>query len=464
MTGLALLPAPPAGSAGRHRRYRPSGRGHAVAPFFLAATLYFLIGGALSLLRLARLPGAPDLAGWHWPLLHLLLVGGATQLMIGAMAFFAVTLLRTDAPPAWLMRAQWLLINAGALALTGGALVGRPAVSTAGGIAVLAALVLLLATLAVLRRRSLVAPDATFVYYLAAIACLLVGVTLGILMVSGWFATLGLAYAPLRVAHLHLNLNGWVTLTIIGTMRFLFPTTLGVPARHLNPLWVEFWPLAGGVALTTLGWLVNVPALVGLGFTLQLIGTLAYAVAVVRQWRAAAGPPALSSAHLLAATGWLAAATVAGTLAIGAQRVDAALGASLLRAVVDAVFLGFIAQTIVGAWTHLFSVVAALPNGPLPPLDTPLRPRLRAILHGQARLQLALANGGVAAIVASGLLAPTAPGLASIAGMIGLAALAAVLALVGVKAARVVALVARVHWSARRAATPLDGPLNPDRG
>ncbi|MCC6626206.1 MAG: hypothetical protein IT340_02270 [Chloroflexi bacterium] len=460
---MSLLPASPS-AAGHGRRYRPSGRGHAVAPFFMAATLYVLVGGALSLLRLARLPGVPDLTGWHWPLLHLLLVGGATQLILGAMAFFAVTLLRTDAPPAWLTRAQWLLINTGALALAGGVLVGQPGVSTAGGIAVLAALVLLLATLVVLRRRSLVAPDVTLLYYLAAIACLLVGVTLGILMLGGWFAALGLVYATLRVAHLHLNLNGWVTLTIVGTMRFLFPTTLGVPARYLNPLWAEFWPLAGGVALTTLGWLVSLPVLVGLGFTLQLVGTLAYAVAVWRQWRAAAGRPALAAAHLLAATGWLAAATLGGAVAIGVQRVDPTLGAAALRAVVDSVFVGFIGQTILGAWTHLFSVVAALPAGPLPPLDTPLRPRLRAILHGQARWQLALANGGMATIAAAALLAPYATLPAAGLNAIGQAALAGVLALVAVKAGRVVTLVIQVRRTAHRAtpapAPPLDRRTN----
>jgi hypothetical protein len=456
MSGLSSAGAAPAHGA-HGRRYRPTGRAHAVAPFFVSATLCLLTAGALALAQATPAP-LPGLLAWRWPVIHLAFVGGVTQLIAGAMAFFAVTLLRTEAPPAWLTRAQWLLVNLGALGLVGGLLIGQPAIGAAGGAAVLAAVGLLLATLRLLRRRALVAPDPTFGYYLAAIVCVVAGATLGILMLLG-LSDAVLPRGQVRLAHLHLNLNGWVTLTIIGTMRLFFGTTLGAPARYLNPRWAEFWPLVAGVALSSLGWLIGAPALIGAGSLLQLAGTAAYCRSVIRQWRAHAGPRPLAAGHLLAGTLWLALLTLGGLAGAGLRPLDPELAAAATRAVTIAGFAGFIGQTVLGAWTHLFSVVAALPAGPLPALATPLRPRLRATLQAWPRLQLALANAGVAGLVLAALLVPAAP--AAWLQAAGLVALAALLALVAAKAGRAGALV----WQARRAGAPAATiPAGPARG
>lgn len=462
------LPGPATLTGSHGRRYRPTGRGHAVAPFFFCATLYLVLGGGGMLVRLARPPGLPDLTAWHWPLLHLMVVGGVTQLIVGAMTFFAVTLLRTEPPPAGLTRGQWLLVNGGALGLAGGVLTGQPLLAVAGGLAILATLGLLAATLRLLRRRSLMAPDPTLRYYAAAIGCLLAGAILGIAMLLGWSNAGLLALLPpagqMRLAHLHLNLNGWVMLTIVGTMRFFFPTVLGAPARFLNPAWLEERPLVAGVALSALGWLAGIELLVGAGAALQLVGTLAYVVAIARQWRAHTGPLSLAARHLLAGTLWLALLMLAAVLATGLRPVDPALAGALARAVGTASLLGFIGQTVLGAWTHLFSVVAALPAAPLATPLAPLRPRLRGILHGQAGPQLALANLGTGGVVAGQALAPLTPGLAAELTRGGLAALALLLLLVALKAARVVALV----WTTRRSRTishvpdsAVDGPAIP---
>ncbi|MBI2941451.1 MAG: hypothetical protein HYY04_13540 [Chloroflexi bacterium] len=440
MRPINLSARPP---AHRGRSYRPTGRGHSVAPFFASATLFLLVAAGLEVARTANVPVLPDLAGWRWPVIHLVFVGGATQLIIGSMTFFGVTLLMTAPPPGWLMRAQWVLVNAGALGLAGGALTGRTGLSVAGGFAVLGAVALTLVTLRLLRRRSLVRPDATILYYETALGFLLVGATLGILMLTGLsdsFAT-GLPRSHVRLAHLHLNLVGWITLTIIGTMRLFFGSVLGVPAGRPNPPWAEYAPLAGGTALIVLGWLVGSPAIVGIGTLIQAIGVLVYSASIVRQWRAHAGPLSLAAGHLLAATFWLVAMTVGGLIAGGLLVAGVTAAGAWVGAVAATGFVGFIGQTILGAWTHLFAVTAALPAGPLPPLAEPLRPRLRAVLHGQREVQLTLANLGAGAVILSQWLAPTAPELASSLTRVGLVALATVLAMVAVKAGRVAWLV-----------------------
>lgn len=422
------------------RPYRRTGRAHAVAPFFLSATLFLLVAGALALAQLIDPWFLPGLAAWRWPAVHLAFVGGATQLIVGAIAFFAVTLLMTDAPPAWLTRAQWLLVNAGALALAGGSLYRSPWLSAAGGMAVLATLALLWTTIRLLQRRSLARPNPALLYYKTAIVLFMVGATLGILMVLG----LSDPFVPrgrIRLAHTHLNLIGWITLTIVGTMRYFFGTVLERPARHLAPLWAEYWPLTLGTAAQALGWLTGLAALTGVGGVLQTAGIVAYAMAIVRQWRARPGPLALAAAHLLAATGWLLVTTFGG-LVVGALAMTGAGGAARWAAALTAAsFIGFIGQTILGAWTHLFSAVVALPGGALPAQPAPLRPRLRAVLAGQGRPQLLLTNAGVAGVALGAGLAPSLPLPAAVVAAMGQAALAIVLALVTVKAGWVLVLI-----------------------
>lgn len=431
--------APPrkraAGAPRRHNGpYRPAGRGHAVAPFVLSATLYLIVAAALALALSAGLPLPGGPGAWRWPVVHLAFVGGATQLIVGAMAFFAATLLLTDAPPRWLTRAQWALVNAGALALAGSALLGWPWLGAAGGVAVLAALALLLAALRLLQRRSLAAPDVTLRYYRTAIAFLMAGALLGILMLLGLSDAL-LPRARVRLAHMHLNLLGWITLSIVGTMRLFFGTTLGRPAGRLNPPWAEYWPLTLGTVAQALGWLTGAMAIVGVGSLVQLAGVLAHGGAIVRQWRAHREPLPLAAGHLLAATFWLL-GMMFGALLAGVIRADGFQAADWTAMVALAGFVGFIGQTILGAWTHLFPVVVSLPSAPPPMREAPLQPRLRAIFAGQRKAQLALANLGAAGIVLGAGLAPPAPALASALSTVGAVALAIVLALVACKAGR----------------------------
>lgn len=407
--------------------------GVAAAPFFAAATLYLLVAGGL---QVARAAGAPDLAGWRWPILHLAAIGGATQLIFGAMTFFATTLLMAGTAPAWMSRAQWMLVNLSALSLVAGVLYAAPALSLIGWMALVGALGLLFAALRTLRARSLARPDPTLRYYETAIVFLAAGATLGIMMLLGIDDLLA-PRVPVRLAHMHLNLVGWITLTIVGTMRLFLPTVLGTPARHLNPLWIEYWPLAAGTALIAAGWLAEATVVFVVGFVLEGLGILAYSVSVFRQGLAHRGPLTLPGAHLLAATFWLLAMTL-GTLAITTiRRADPIEAAAWTAAVASVGFVGFVGQTILGAWTHLFTIVPSTFTRLSSPPAESLRPGYRAILHGQRLPQLVLTNAGVAALALGEGLSPRAPSLAAALLSIGLGSLALVLALVAVKVARV---------------------------
>ena len=426
--------------------------GPGVRPFFVSATLCLLVAGGVALARLIAPPGLPDLSGWHWPLLHLMMVGGVTQLILGAMVLFAVTLLGTTAPPGWLTRLQWLLVNLAALGLAGGAFMGWLPLSLLGASAALGAVASTLVTLRQLRRRSLQRPGLTLRYYEAALVCLLLGMSLGLLMLLGW-SDLLVPRHQARLAHLHVNLTGGVMVTIIGTLRLFFPTTLAAPDRFLASPRVEYWPLVGGAALSVAGWLWGVMALVAVGGLSQALAVGACSLAVTRQWSAAPPPRSLAAGHLLAAVLWLVVMTLAAMMAGALRPLDTELTLALNRAVAVIGFLGFIGQTILGAWTHLFSVVVGPPAGP-PRLETMLQPRLQAILRGQRLPQLVLTNLGATAVTLGLAVGPLQPSAASTLTRVGAIALATVLLLVAVKASRVLGLL----WRTRRAAPPAPSP------
>jgi nitrite reductase (NO-forming) len=118
-----------------------------------------------------------------------------------------------------------------------------------GGMAVVAGLVLLAGSLMGAVRHSLLRRfDLSARFYLLAIACAVVGVSLGVLMSTG---VAGAGYLRFRLVHGHLNLIGFVGFTIIGTL----PTILPTFAHHravsgLEAVWAWRVSVVAAVAMT----------------------------------------------------------------------------------------------------------------------------------------------------------------------------------------------------------------------
>jgi nitrite reductase (NO-forming) len=131
---------------------------------------------------------------------------------------FAAALLR--APPAAerVATARTLALNLGILGVLGGVHGGRPTLAAAGALlagAVVLAHALLLATRV---GRSLPARlGGTVWFYVAAAAALLAGMGIGLWLAGGVAASAD-AYLALRLAHVHLNVLGWVGLAVVGTV------------------------------------------------------------------------------------------------------------------------------------------------------------------------------------------------------------------------------------------------------
>ncbi|ANP73120.1 multicopper oxidase domain-containing protein [Cryobacterium arcticum] len=296
-----------------------------------------------------------------WLLVHLLLLGAVSTAILIWSQHFADTLLRRKALGHRLSLGLRLSTHTvgSVLVMTGMVIDGYPLVLVGGILVGLTAL----AHAAVFITQTRGAMPGRFAplirYYVASAVMLAAGVTLGILMAR--LGGGGEDYERLFIGHLALNLLGWVGLTVIGTIALLWPTVLHtrieggtVAAGHTLTV------LVGGLGLVALGCLADLRMVVALGI-------LVYLAALGRVLWEGAGhlrrAPAVNFAawSLGAAQVWFALCTLGFGLqiALAPSWTAAAAGVETL---VPYFALGFAAQILLGALSHLVPVV--LGGGP----------------------------------------------------------------------------------------------------
>jgi nitrite reductase (NO-forming) len=296
----------------------------------------------------------------HWLVIHLLLLGAATNAILVWSMHFTVALLRAPTPPRRRGEAARLLVlNLGVVAVLVGGVADLGWLGVGGSVVVFAAVLAHLSALAVLLRRSLPAPfSITVEYYLAAGCALLLGIPVGawLLVVEGDLVD------RLALFHAYVNTLGWITLTVLGTLLTLWPTVL---RTRMAPGAVRAattgLPLAAsGLALlgaSVLGWWPLLGAAGLVLFASAVIMTALPAVVAARQ----RPPSSFAAVSMAAAVGWL-------MVALGRTTLDLLTatdpGSALER--FDGVLLpllaGFVAQILLGAMAYLLPVV--LGNGP----------------------------------------------------------------------------------------------------
>ena len=151
-----------------------------VGAFFICGIAFLLAGATAGVVQW--------LSPWawgRWLALHLVFVGGVSQLVLGASQFFVGAFLATDPPPRPLVRTQLLSWNAGAILLA-------IAIPEGAGTAVWLAVFLLLggllawgAAILTMRRRSLRRSPWATRWYASSAVFLGLGVIAGSLLAHG---------------------------------------------------------------------------------------------------------------------------------------------------------------------------------------------------------------------------------------------------------------------------------------
>jgi hypothetical protein len=326
----------------------------------------------------------------HWLLIHLLLAGAATNAILIWSTHFTDAVLRTrDDAGRRAEGARLFLLNLGVLGVLVGGTLDAGWWGVAGAATAFVAVLAHLLALAGRLRRALPARfGITVRYYLSATVALLLGIPAG-----AWLLVLDEDAQPrLVLFHAHVNLLGWVLLTVLGTLLTLWPTVLrtrmadGATRASGRALPVC---LAGLVAVAT-GVLAWWPVLATVGLGLLAGGVLMVALPGVAEARAR--PPVSFAAWSIAASvAWLLVA-----LAVDAQVVltaaDPRAAADGLDLVLPPLLVGFVAQVLVGALAYLLPMV--LGGGP-----TPVRART-ARLDRYGRQRVVVTNVALAATLA----------------------------------------------------------------
>lgn len=305
----------------------------------------------------------PFLPHWRWLLIHLLLLGAATNAILVWSIHFAAAVLRAPAPARRRAEAVRIgLLNAGVAAVLIGGTTGRGGLAVGGAAAVFVTVLAHLWTLARWLRHALPARFAVTVhYYLTAAVALLVGIPVGAWML----VTDGAGRDRLVLFHAHVNVLGWVSLTVLGTLLTLWPSVLRTRmADNAVRAAVRALPLAGaGLALLGIGLLAWWPVLAAAGLALfgaAVVVTAVPAVVVARQ-----RPPSSFAAWSIAAgCGWLLVALVRDAAGL-ITATDAAGAADRFDAVLLPLLVGFVGQVLLGALAYLLPVVLGGGPGPV---------------------------------------------------------------------------------------------------
>lgn len=336
--GIGARPSyPPAG--GRRQRHRP-----------VIALIWAYLAAALGAVLAPHLVAMP-----RWLALHLLFLGAASKAIVVYSAHFAEALLGARPARRGWVRAQLAGLNAGVLAVLVGVDAHHPWPVVVGAVLVGGAVLAGAGRLVRLARHSLAARlRATVWFYVAAAGFLAAGAASGALLGSGEVSGAGPGQY-LVAFHAHVNLFGWVGLTVLGTLFLLWPAALRTRMAPEAPqvAWRVLVVCIAGLMLAGVALLAAHPGVAAVGMAGYTVGvglSLGPFLRVARQRL----PRDLASWSLAAATGWLVAALcwdIAALTTAGrhVERVADRL-APLLA-------IGLVAQVLVGALSFLLPVL-----------------------------------------------------------------------------------------------------------
>ncbi len=331
---------------------RPRRRRHMVAAALVAA---YLFGAAVVIAAQHAVP-VPQ-----WLALHLLLLGGATNAVFVWSRHFAQALLHARLGSETPAHVRLAVLNTGIVSVLTGVALPYVPLAVAGAALVIAAVIAHTISLVTMARGATLAGRLriTVRYYIAGGAALAVGAGLGAVLASDAAQSDAWERAVVLM-HAHLNLFGWLGLSVIGTQFMLWPAVLRTRMTD-DASAVARRVLIGagtGLAVAVTGLLLS-PDISPMHW-LAAAGTALYTAAVAYSLKPAVTelrakrPRSASAWALLLGNAWLLAALALDVA--GLARGLAATDSLLDRVLVPLLGLGVVAQILTGALGFLLPV------------------------------------------------------------------------------------------------------------
>jgi hypothetical protein len=335
---------------------------------------------------------------------HMALVGGVAQMIFGALLTFIPPLLMVPFEEKKSRGVQYFLLNGGTFGMLVGFGVSDLTIVGFSGAAVGLAFLMLFSETLMMVRKSVQRTGLNLWFYGLAVLALFAGIGLGELIAFGVFTPDRINLT--RLAHLHLNLMGFVTLTIVGTTHNLFPTVAGTRLYSSRLAIVAFVALPLGVFALVSGFVIAEPLFQVVAGVVLFIGVVCYGWNILRTWLAAETWLSLPVLHLLCATGWLILTVAGGILLSWNSRTDPPeypTGTAHLLGYSHMALVGFILQTIMGALSHLLPVILMLNRVKSQKKRRPYLDTLTGLIEQGKWIQLLALNLGTAGMMWWGL-------------------------------------------------------------
>jgi nitrite reductase (NO-forming) len=370
------------------------------------------IGLAAGFVILSLVTGVVPLGPLHgWVAIHLALAGATTVAIGTFMPHFGVTLAGTRPEPVAARLGGVLSLATGmALVALGRPLLGDHLAAGGGALVLVGLGITAWNTYAPMRSGLTRRHPIVQLTYGVALADLVVGATLATLFLLGFAPVTG-AWVALKPAHAWLNVFGFVSLTIAGTLIYLYPTMLGT---RIRPHWTMAMAVVGlllGPPLVAVGSAIDSQpaAVVGGGLALAgAAGLLGYGIEIWSRrgrWANDLAWHSLTARHGLAGMAWFLVTVT--TAMVGLVRDGAAVPGWTLGAMAVPLIGGWALQELVAAWGHLLPAVG--------PADKAAKARQRDVLSRLALPRVLAWNLGVALAWAGlGLGIPVAIGLGAV--------------------------------------------------
>jgi hypothetical protein len=347
--------------AGRTSRPRPRRPG---SERRITVVAIALAGAFVALAILSAVVSVPALGVWL-PV-HLLLAGGAATAIAGVMPFFSSAVANAPPAPGLLRMLGVLGVAAGAALVAGGRLVspglaqdgwlaGIGGLVFTGGLLAVAGATLLPLRSALGGRRMVVG-----VVYGMALVNVIIGATLASLLLLGWLPA-AQAWPALKPAHAWLNVFGFVSLVIAGSLLHLMPTVVGARIGRSGAAQVVVVAITSGPLLCAAGFILESHIAAVAGAVLLLIGAAALAAHgydVVRRaarWTTDPGWHRFTTWSLVMGLAWF----VVGSAIAAWLVIDGGAGPAGWRMgpLMAPIGIGWVAQVLIGAWSHLVPAV-----------------------------------------------------------------------------------------------------------
>jgi nitrite reductase (NO-forming) len=325
-----------------------------LAAYFIPALVFLVAGGFAALLN-----AVADPVWARWLSLHLLLLGGVSQLVLGAAQFFAAAFLATDPPRRRMVQAQLVVWNAGVLLVAVGRPTGSTAAISAGGLLILVGLSLFVAGLLDMKKRSLQSNRWAVLWYGTAALSLSLGALVGVRLADGPTGD----YAGLFTAHLMLNLFGWMGTAIVGTLHTFFPSLTGTRLAFPKLESRTFLAWVAGVALVAIGPALDSTLAAAIGWLSLALAAAFLMVNLITSLRRRTAPSGLPVLLIATAQPFLLAALLIGfctTLSDGVSGPLVAEAGSMMPTLILAGWVGF---TVAGSLLHLLAMLARVRSG-----------------------------------------------------------------------------------------------------